>query len=71
MILVICCIIYTECDFSNDLYFVYEIFLLTIAVGNVSHIDSMLYMCVDDLVILKMSGSLFLCRGECHTVHFQ
>ena len=46
-----CCIIYTECDFSNDLNFIYEIFILTIAVVNASHIDSMLYMSVDDLSI--------------------
>ena len=59
MILDMCCIIYTECDFSNDLYFVYAIFLLTIAVGNVCHIDSMLYMFVDDLSIFKMSGAIF------------
>ena len=51
MILVVCCIIDTEFDFSNDLYFVYEIFLLTVAEENASHIDSMLYMSVDDLCI--------------------
>ena len=27
MILVMCCIIYTECDFSNDIYFIYEIYM--------------------------------------------
>ena len=71
MILVMCCIIYTECDFSNDIYFIYEIFILTIAVGNASHIESILYMSVDDLSIFKMSGAIFPGRGECHTGHFQ
>ena len=64
MILVMCCIIYTECDFSNDLNFIYEIFILTVAVGNASHIDSMLYMSVDDLSIFLKCQEPFSLAGE-------